>query len=687
MSDTKEKMRVKINTDGLVTGVNGKTFANDASIPTRDSFQNFAANVGLNTANQSSFSQYGFNPISRNRTQLEWAYRGSWIVRKVVDVVADDMTRAKIQVTSDEDPSQLQALDQYWNRMQIWQRLNETIKWARLYGGCLAVMMIDGHRPEDPLDVETVGREQFKGLLVFDRWMVSADIDQPVTDFGVDFGKPKFYNTTADTQSIPTMKIHHSRCIRMEGIQLPYWQRMTENGWGLSVMEPMYDRLVAFDSTTQGAAQLVYKAHLRTYYVEKLREIIALGGKTYQALLQQVNLIRLMQTNEGMSLFDSTDRFEAQTYSFAGLSDILAQFEQQLSGAADVPLTRLFGQAPAGLNATGESDMRNYYDMINAQQEARMRTGIEMLRSVTYRSRFGKAPEKGETFEFTNLWKMTDAEKAQVASQTMQTAASGMESQILSRQTAMKEIKQSSRTTGFGTNITDREIEAAKDDDPPTLQDLTGNRLDNPLDEIKFRLGQHNDDETDNQAQPGEEQVTGGEEGLGKPEGVKLPDNHTKPRNVLLGHTTTGDRLSVIEVHGLNCIIETAKGESRYGTGWHSVMPAHYGYISGTGSAEGASEQMDCYVGDNTDSNKVFIIHQCDPETGDFDEHKIMMAFDDRGAALTAYHKAFSDGSGPLRISKVENKTIQQLKKWLQDWKYGLPGKVSDDTFAGVVVE
>lgn len=515
-----KKPRVRINTAGLVTGVNRGT--------TADSFQNFSANLGYGTPNLASGGTYGFNPVSRNHTMLEWLYRGSWIARKIIDVVAEDMTRAKIQVTSDESPDDLQALDQYWNRMLIWQRLCQTLKWARLYGGCLAVIMIDGQRPEDPLQIESVGKDQFKGILVLDRWMIWAQVEDPVTDFGTDFGTPKFYTTNSDARSIPSMKIHHSRCIRIDGIELPYWQRITENDWGLSVIEPMFDRMLAFDSTTTGAAQLVYKAHLRTYYVERLRETIAAGGKSYQALLQQVNMIRLMQTNEGMSLFDSTDRFEAQTYSFAGLADMMVQFAQQLSGAADIPLTRLFGQAPAGLNATGDSDMRNYYDMIRAQQESRLRRGIETLRSITYRSRFGTAPKTGETFEFTNLWTMTDDQKATTANTIVQAATAAFEAQLMTREAAMKEIKQASRYTGFGTNITEEEIEDARADDPPTLKELVGGRLDNPINEIRFRRGYLPDDGEGEaaQSQMGEEQLTGGDE---DGEGVQGAPDDGKP--------------------------------------------------------------------------------------------------------------------------------------------------------------
>jgi len=163
-------------------------------------------------------------------------------------------------------------------RMAIPQRLCETIKWSRLYGGAIAVLLVDGQAPNTPLRMDTVGKGQFRGLLVLDRWMIQPTYSEVVTEYGPDLGMPLGYYVTANAPALQGSVIHYSRVIRLDGVDLPYWQRIAENGWGLSVVERLYDRLVAFDSTTQGAAQLVYKAHLRTVSVENLREILAAGG-------------------------------------------------------------------------------------------------------------------------------------------------------------------------------------------------------------------------------------------------------------------------------------------------------------------------------------------------------------------------------------------------------------------------
>ncbi|MFW6557243.1 DUF1073 domain-containing protein [Acinetobacter baumannii] len=435
---------------------------------TKDSFQNFAARVGLGSGNQHDQSGYGFNFLSRQRLKLEAMYRSSWVVGQVVDVVADDMTRKGVKLNGLSTPKDSEMIDQEMDRLQVWDKLNKNIKWSRLYGGSLAVMMIDGQNVSTPLNPNTIGKGQFKGLMVLDRWMVLPTLEDLVTEMGPDYGKPKYYDVITDSVGLCNQRIHYSRVIRMDGVELPYWQSITENLWGQSVIERLEDRLTIFDSATLGAGQLVYKAHLRTYKVKKLREIIAAGGKFYDALVKQIQEIRMWQSNEGMTLMDADDAFETHQYSFTGLDNLLLQFGQQISGATGIPLVRLFGQSPAGLNATGESDLANYYDNINQQQEGRLRTPLQVLYAVLHMSVLGKPLPDSFSFKFASLWQLDDEKKANVAKGVTDAVLAAEEAGLIKRSTALKELRQSSEVTGVFSHITDEEIKEADDEDPPS---------------------------------------------------------------------------------------------------------------------------------------------------------------------------------------------------------------------------
>jgi phage-related protein (TIGR01555 family) len=432
-----------------------------------DSFQNFCAKLGINTDNLTSGSTYGFNFLTVNRLLLEAMYRGSWIIGAAVDIPADDMTHGGITIRSENSPGDVADLQEGLEDLQIWPALNNVIKWSRLYGSALGFIMIDGQKPSTPLRLDTVSEGQFKGILPLDRWQVEPPVSGTIiTEYGPNIGQPNFY-TMIESPYLPNLgKIHHSRVIRLDAIELPYYQKITNNLWGESVIERLNDRLIAFDSTTTGVAQLVYRAYLRTWSIEKLREIISAGGDPMKALEANIAKVRQLQSSEGITLIDKNDTFETHQYTFAGLDAVLLQFGQQLAGALEIPLVRLFGQSPAGLNSTGESDLQIYYNGIKKKQNNVLRRPVKTLLELVSRSMLKKELPDGFTFEFNPLWNETNKEKAEIAQANTTAITTAFDTGVVTRETALKELKQMSDRSGVFTNITDEDIRDAENDPP-----------------------------------------------------------------------------------------------------------------------------------------------------------------------------------------------------------------------------
>lgn len=439
--------------------------------PTADGFLNMAARMGLRADNVNNDATYVFDLLTRNRVKLEAMYRGSWIVGAAIDSVAEDMTRAGIQIKSSDDPERIEKLQSGLSKTGVWGALLDAIKWARLYGGSIAFIVIDGQDPSTPLDAETISKGQFKGLKVYDRWQLQPDLNNLVSG-GIDDGLPMYYDVVSDitTNQAVRVRIHYSRTVRLIGIQLPAYQAITEQLWGESIIERLYDRLIAFDSATTGAMNLIQKAHLRTIRIDKLREVMAAGGQAEENLLTMFHHMRSLQTNEGITLLDKEDEFATHQYGFSGISDMILQFGQQISGALGIPLVRLFGQSPAGLNSSGESDLRTYYDNIAAQQESRLREGLERVLRVLHRSTFGEPPPENFDFDFTPLWQTSTKEKADIAASVTNTIVQAFESGIINHATAIKELRASAESTTIFTNIDESDIESAKMEPPPMVE-------------------------------------------------------------------------------------------------------------------------------------------------------------------------------------------------------------------------
>jgi uncharacterized protein len=437
---------------------------------TKDTFQNFGLNIGIGTDNALSQSQYGFNPITRIRTLLEWIHRGSWIGGIAVDLVADDMTRAGIDINSTIDPKGIEKIKNDATARGTWNGLNETVKWGRLYGGAIGWYMIDGQDPSTPLRIESVRPGQFRGIFPLDRWQVEPQISsgQLVNEMGPNFGLPMFYRTISQP-GLPNVNIHYTRCFRAIGIKLPFQQRIMEMMWGLSVLERINDRMIAFDSTTMGAAQLAYKLHYRIMKIKDLRNIIAAGGKAAVGLTSLVDMMRRYQSLEGLTLIDTEDEFEGNssaTSSVAGIAELLVQFGQQLSGALQIPLVRMFGQSPAGLSATGESDLRMYYDNVKQDQEKTMRVPVHTIYRL-HGQNVGIPLGEDFGFEFRSLWQMSDQQQADVSGRDTESVLSARERGLISDQLALQELRQRGRTANRWTNITDEMINKAEEEPAP----------------------------------------------------------------------------------------------------------------------------------------------------------------------------------------------------------------------------
>lgn len=430
-----------------------------------DSFNNWAINLGLGTNNALTGGTYGFNPVTRIRTLLEWMYRGSWLARVGIDQVAMDMTRGGVNLLTDAKATDVKRLENRMARLRVWPAVNRVIKWSRLYGGCLGYIQIKGADPGTPLRPEAVGRGHFLGIQVLDRWVLEPQLNSLVQE-GPEVGLPEFYRVVGDAPGLKGRLIHHSRCIRLVGIELPYWQQVMENYWGVSIFEPLYDRMIAFDSATMGAAQLAYKCHLRTMKVKGYRQIQAAGGPLARGFQAQMELCRQFQSVEGLTVVDAEDTVETQSVSFSGLSDVILQVAQQLSGGLKIPLTKLLGQSAAGLNATGEGDERNYNSAIKQEQDDQLKDPMHRVYRV---AAISEGIDLGEEYEleFRPLWQLSDDEMSQIEERGSRSIIAVEEAGLVSPKTALMELKSRGANTNSWQTITEEDIEEADDEVAP----------------------------------------------------------------------------------------------------------------------------------------------------------------------------------------------------------------------------
>ena len=137
-----------------------------------DGYNNAAAFLGQSSPliSAGTFLRSG---LTSNIQLLTTTYRECWLATRIIDTPADDMTRSWYTLTGKFRPEDLADLKRLEAKHSVKQELTDAIRWARLYGGSLALMVIDGEgdRLDQPLDLSLLPPDCFKGLLVLDQSM------------------------------------------------------------------------------------------------------------------------------------------------------------------------------------------------------------------------------------------------------------------------------------------------------------------------------------------------------------------------------------------------------------------------------------------------------------------------------------------------------------------------------------
>lgn len=437
----------------------------DSRVRTSDSFTNGFARLGFGQMNLLEAAEYPITRMTQNYPLLNSLYRTDWIARRIIDTIPEDMLKNWVSLKSQVTPDQTAQFDKSVRQTHLKKQIEEGLRWGRLFGGAAGIIVIDGQEDmlDEPLDYDTIQPGQFKGLIIADRWSgcyPGTDLVQDLSD--PDFGTPEYYNfAMSETDLASGVRVHHSRIVRFTGRDLPYIERISEIYWGMSELEHVYTELNKRNTSSENIAQLIFQANVRTYRMSDLGQLLAATDpQSQRELYQTLAMQNFLMSNMGMNVMDKDDEFETHQYTFGGLNDIYESFMMDIAGAAEIPVTRLFGRSPAGLNATGEGDLNNYYDKIKQEQESKLRPILEKLLPILCLSVWGAIPDDLD-FDFNPVRDTSDEERSKLIKESSDAIVSVFTSGLISQQTALKELRQSGSTFGMWSNITDEDIEAA----------------------------------------------------------------------------------------------------------------------------------------------------------------------------------------------------------------------------------
>lgn len=373
---------------------------------------------GLGTAkDKSTANAYALTLL--NQPTLEAMYRGNWLARKIVDIVPDDMTREWRTWQADE--AQVEAIEEVEKRLGLQSKVTLALQWARLYGGAAIYIGTKDVDTSQELLPERISKDGIKFLHVLSRHELNpGDIENDL--MSPFFGQPKFYELANGLGG--QFKIHRTRIVPFFAMEIP-GARQTNEQWSDPVLQVVNDAVMNATSSEQHIASLLPEMKTDVISVPGLSEILSTPDGTSR-LTNRFALAATLKSLHNVLLLEggpesAAEKWETRQLNFAGLPDLAKLYLQIAAGAADIPVTRLLGQSPAGMNSTGESDVRNYYDNLSSRQKNELSQTLYHLDEMVIRCALGSRPAE-VYYVWAPLWQMSEKEKAEVAKSKAETS-------------------------------------------------------------------------------------------------------------------------------------------------------------------------------------------------------------------------------------------------------------------------
>lgn len=384
-----------------------------------------------------------------NDKKLGELYADSWIIQKFVDGAVRDMTRLNREITTPLTTEESASLESAYRRLGVFSKREEAATWASVYGDSIVVAITDSEDMEAPLD----DAESIVRFIVLDKTgytpmtnNIEDDITSPL------FGKPRMYKINVGPGDT---LIHASRIHRIQAGKRSIKEMNTVAGkYGRSDIQPIYQPLVNYLSTAINISDIVDQSKTDVLSIEGFNQAIAAGLE--QQFVEVALAMKSIRSSTDALMIDSKANYDQKEMTFAGLVEILKAQRDDLAGACNRPLTRLFGQSAAGF-ASGEEDNQNYYETISSLQESRLR-GLDDFFDKFILKDIGIEHSQLD-YTYPSIELSNDTEVAAILSTTVTALSTAWQDGIINEVEYATELK----NKGLVSSITDESIAALKE--------------------------------------------------------------------------------------------------------------------------------------------------------------------------------------------------------------------------------
>lgn len=354
--------------------------------------------------------------------ELEDLWNYNPVARRICNAIVEDALRQGFEATG-EQAERLHKADREKGGLRAVAR---AAKWGRALGG--AAIIADTGEPLDQPLPDAIRPGTLKRFLVRERRHISPEYPYDIE------GGAEYYKL-APAQGTTTVRVHRSRLQLFLGEETTTELRRVREGFGLSVLEVVYAAMRsnassydAADRIVQDLSQAVFKLH---GVVDALSDDTGKEAEGFLGRIRQMDRARSV-SNAVVLDADNNESFEqVGRANPSALPAILDKSDQRLAQASGMPITRLMGISPGGLNATGDSDIRGWYDVVSAFRQDHIQPVLEwVLRLIAQDAGIAVSADE-DLITWPSLWQRTPAEEDERRTKLVSAYAQAVQAGIL----------------------------------------------------------------------------------------------------------------------------------------------------------------------------------------------------------------------------------------------------------------